>query len=103
MLAPGLGHLYVHKVIAGLFLFGFTIIVSYFARLPEAIIYTLTGRFDEAVRIVNMQWALYLPSIYSFVFYDAYVSAVEYNKLFEKELSNYLRRRCQPKPFRWPI
>ncbi|BBW96136.1 MULTISPECIES: hypothetical protein [Geobacillus] len=103
VLAPGLGHLYVHKVIAGLFLFGFTIIVSYFARLPEAIIYTLTGRFDEAVRIVNMQWALYLPSIYSFVFYDAYVSAVEYNKLFEKELSNYLRRRCQPKPFRWPI
>ncbi|KPD00718.1 hypothetical protein LR69_01096 [Geobacillus sp. BCO2] len=42
VLAPGLGHLYVHKVITGLFIFTFTILVSYFAHLPEAITYTLT-------------------------------------------------------------
>ncbi|OKO88223.1 hypothetical protein BRO54_3721 [Geobacillus proteiniphilus] len=103
VLAPGLGHLYVHKVITGLFIFTFTILVSYFAHLPEAITYTLTGRFDCATKIIDMQWALYLPSIYSFIFYDAYVSAVEYNKLFEKELAHYLRRRFQPKRFAWPI
>ncbi|GAA3322419.1 hypothetical protein GCM10020331_042240 [Ectobacillus funiculus] len=56
----------------------------------------MVGEFAQAKQIINMQWAMYLPSIYVFIVYDSYVSAVEYNKLFEKkELSNYLRRNYQ--------
>ncbi|REE88979.1 hypothetical protein A8990_10775 [Paenibacillus taihuensis] len=91
MLVPGLGHMYVHKVISGVFIFGYTIAIMYYSHLPQSIHFTLVGDFVQAKQIINMQWCLYLPSIYTFIFYDAYVSAVEQNKLFEKEQSQFLR------------
>lgn len=100
---PGLGHLYVHKVIVGVFMFGFTVFIMYFSHLPQAITYTLLGNFEKALKVINMQWTLYLPSIYVYIFYDSYVSAIEYNKLFEKELSQYLRNNYQPSYFEFPI
>lgn len=103
VLAPGLGHLYVHKVITGFFTFGFTIAIMYFAHLPQVINLTMTGDFISALNVINMQWTLYLPSIYAFIFYDAYVSAIEYNKLFEKELSKYLRKKYQSPKFDLPV
>lgn len=103
MLVPGLGHLYVHKVISGFFVFTYTIAVIYFSHLPQGIHYTMTGDFIRAKQIVDMQWLLYLPSIYCSIFYDAYVSAVEQNKLFEKEQSHFLRHRYQPCDFEMPI
>lgn len=102
-LFPGLGHLYVHKIIAGFFLFGYTTMMLYFGHIPQAIQFTMLGEFAQAKQIINMQWAMYLPSIYMFIMYDSYVSAVEYNKLFEKELSNYLRRNYQSPNFKQPI
>lgn len=103
ILVPGVGHLYVHKVLVGFFLFTFTLVMCYFAHLPQAIQFTMIGEFKQAVEIINMQWALYLPSIYSFIFYDAYVSAVEYNKLFEKQLASYLRTHYQNPNFPLPF
>ncbi len=50
-----------------------------------------------------MQWTLYLSSIYSLIFYDAYVSCVENNKLFDKEQSKYLRQNYQNPNFEMPI
>lgn len=70
--------------------------------MPLAIHYTLAGDFDQAKNIVDMQWLLYLPSIYTFVFYDAYVTAVEQNKLFEKEQSKFLRQNYQHESFDIP-
>ncbi|WP_308634420.1 hypothetical protein [Paenibacillus silvisoli] len=100
VLVPGLGHLYVHKVISGLFIFGYTIAIIYFSHLPHAIHFTFVGDFAQAKQIVDMQWFLYLPSIYTFIFYDAYVSAVEQNKLFEKEQSQFLRLNYRKKGLR---
>ena len=102
-LMPGLGHLYIHKILTGFFVFGYTITVLYFGHIPQAIQFTMVGEFAQAKQIINMQWAMYLPSIYVFIVYDSYVSAVEYNKLFEKELSNYLRRNYQNPNFKPPI
>jgi hypothetical protein len=103
VLVPGLGHLYIHKVITGFFIFGYTVIVMYFGHIPQAIHFTLLGEFSQAKAILNMQWMLYLPSIHLFIVYDAYVSAVEYNKLFEKELSRYLRHNYQNIRFKLPL
>lgn len=102
-LFPGLGHLYIHKILAGFFIFGYTTIMLYFGHIPQAIQFTMLGQFTQAKQIINMQWTLYLPSIYMFILYDAYVSTIEYNKLFEKELSNYLRRNYQNPNFEPPI
>lgn len=102
VLAPGLGHLYVHKVIIGFFLFASTIGLMYVSHLPEAILFTLTGEFERAKQIADTQWTLYLPSMYAFIFYDAYITAVESNKLFEKEQSRHLRLAYQSAKFRMP-
>ncbi|MCZ8521458.1 MULTISPECIES: hypothetical protein [Paenibacillus] len=102
LLAPGLGHLYLHKVLPGFFLFGWTIAIMYFSHIPMAMLHTAAGEFQRAKEVLNMQWTLYLPSIYCFVFYDSYVSAVEYNKLFEKEMSRHLRTNYQDTRFPMP-
>lgn len=103
MVVPGIGHLYIHKVLSGFFIFAFTIFIVYFSHYPESITYTMQGNFDKAIKVLNIQWALYLPSIYVYIFYDAYCSAIEFNKLFEKELSHYLRKNYQPLNFPFPI
>ncbi len=101
-LVPGLGHMYVHKVITGLFIFGYTVAIMYFSNLPMGILYTMVGHFEEAKKIVDMQWLLYLPSIYTFILYDGYTSAIELNKLFQKEQSQLLRRKYQHPQFEMP-
>jgi hypothetical protein len=103
LLAPGLGHIYVHKIISGFFLFVATISLMSFSHIPQAIHFTFTGNFELAKRILDMQWTLYLPSIYMSSVYDAYTSAVEYNKLCEKEQSKYLRSKYQSVDFRMPL
>jgi hypothetical protein len=100
---PGLGHLYVHKMVTGLFLFFYTVTVFYYSNSPLAILYTLTGQFDAARMVIDMQWFMYIPSIYCFVLYDAYVSAVELNFLFEQEQSEYLQASHQPSDFPMPV
>ncbi|MFD1738197.1 hypothetical protein ACFSCX_16845 [Bacillus salitolerans] len=102
-LIPGLGHLYIHKVLTGFFIFGYTIAILYFGEIPLGIKYTLVGHFEKAKEITDIQWVLYLPSIYLFIIYDAYSSAVEYNKLFEKEMSKFLRQRYQDPLFEFPV
>lgn len=103
VLVPGLGHLYVHKVISGLFIFAYTIALLYFGNIPLCIHYSMIGDFVRAKEVVDMQWLLYLPSVYCFIFYDAYVSAVEQNKLFEKEQSLFLRDKYQSPHFELPL
>ncbi|XEC95910.1 hypothetical protein AB6A23_04910 [Paenibacillus tarimensis] len=101
-IVPGLGQLYVHKLILGFFIFLYTLAICYFSKLPLAIQYSMTGDFALAKEVVDMQWLLYLPSIYIFILYDAYVSAVEQNKLFEKEQSKFLRQNYQNPGFIMP-
>ncbi|GMA61226.1 hypothetical protein NZD89_16235 [Alicyclobacillus fastidiosus] len=102
-LTPGLGTLYLHKIIQGLFFIGWTISVVYMAHCLPAIHYTMIGQFKHARQIMDMQWFLYLPAIYVFNIYDSYVSAVEYNKLFEKEQSKWLRDNYQMPSFKMPL
>jgi TM2 domain-containing membrane protein YozV len=103
LISPGLGHLYLHKVINGFFFFGYTIAIMYFSHIPLAIHCTFVGDFAQAKTVLDMQWTLYIPSIYAFIFYDAYVSCVEFNKLFEEEQSKYLRQKYQNPNFEMPI
>jgi hypothetical protein len=102
-LVPGLGHLYLHKIISGFFVFGYTVAIMYFGHVPMGIKYTMVGEFEKAKDAMNIQWLLYLPSIYLFIIYDAYSTAVENNKLCEKEMSKYLRQNYQAPDFKFPV
>ncbi|GMA61225.1 hypothetical protein NZD89_16230 [Alicyclobacillus fastidiosus] len=102
LLAPGLGHLYVNKIIPGIFFVTWTIVVMYFSHALPAVQETMIGNFDYAKRMVDMQWLMYLPSIYGFVIHDAYVAAVEINKLVDKEQSKFLRDNYQRFDFKMP-
>lgn len=102
-LFPGLGHLYLHHVISGFFIFLYTVGICYFGHILHAIHLSMLGNFAQAKEVLDMQWTLYFPSIYLFVVYDSYVSAVEHNKLFGKEMSLYLRNKYQNKNFKPPI
>ncbi|WP_163536255.1 hypothetical protein [Gracilibacillus sp. YIM 98692] len=103
VLSPGLGHLYVHKVMTGLFFIAWTILVIYISKTLPAVHYTFTGNFGLATSIVNMQWLMYLPSIYGFVIHDSYITSVEYNKLTKKAQSRYLRANYQRLDFQKPM
>lgn len=102
-LLPGLGNLYLHKIIPGMFFVAWTITVAYFSHAMQVIHLTMVGDFTHAKSIVDIQWLLYVPAIYGFQIYDAYVSAVEYNKLFDKAQSKWLRDNYQQKGFKMPI
>lgn len=103
VLFPGLGHLYLHNVISGFFIFVYTVSICYFGNILKSIHLTLLGNFEQAKNDLNMQWTIYLPSIFFFIIYDAYISTVENNKLFEKEMSKYLRQKYQDKNFEFPL
>ena len=102
-LFPGLGHLYLHNVISGFFIFLYTVGIFYFGHISQSIHLSLLGNFVQAKKVLDMQWTLYFPSIYFFIIYDSYVSAVEHNKLFEKEMSHFLREKYQNRNFNTPI
>jgi hypothetical protein len=102
-LFPGLGHLYLHNVISGFFIFIYTVGICYFGHILHSIHLSVLGDFAKAKEVLDMQWTLYFPSIYLFVIYDAYVSAVENNKLFEKEMSKFLRQNYQSIHFKTPL
>lgn len=102
-LMPGLGYLYLHKVIAGFFMVAWSILVLYMSHFLQAVHFTMIGEFLQAKAILDMQWMLFLPSAYIFVIYDCYTSAVENNKLFEKEQSKFLRDNYPIAGFKMPI
>jgi len=103
ILSPGLGHLYLHKVITGLFLIAWTILVMYMSHALPAVHYLLIGEISQSKSVVDMQWLMYLPSIYGFVIYDTYQTANEYNILFEKAQSQFLRNHYQSPSFKMPM
>ncbi|WP_245867558.1 hypothetical protein SPSIL_018320 [Sporomusa silvacetica DSM 10669] len=95
MLSPGVGHLYTHQLPTGFIVIILWIVITYYSHLLQVIQYTLHFDFNQAVAVSDPEWLLFMPSIYCFAFYDAYVNTVEYNKLFDGEQANFLKRTYQ--------
>lgn len=90
---PGLGQLYSSSTVVGAFVLAWWIFVSYQAHFVRAVLYSFLGHFDKATAILDWQWALFLPSIYTFSIYQAYASVTESNTLFDIEQVRFLRVR----------
>jgi hypothetical protein len=99
LLSPGTGQLYLHRILVGLFLIIFWTTVVYCSRLLPALQYSLFGEFEKSRDVINWEWFLNIPSIYIFAAYDSYTNTVENNKLFDWELSKFLKVNYQNRDF----
>ncbi len=92
---PGLGQLYIHRVITAIFIMAFMIIFVYFSNVLIAVHYLFLGEIKQATEVLNPQWFLFIPSHIGFAVYDAYINTVENNKLFESEQRKFLQKNYQ--------
>lgn len=95
MFIPGLGHLYLNRIPTAFYLVVWTVTVIYFSNLTPAVLHTFIGDFEKATTLLDPQWLLFLPSIYVFAMYDAYVHCKEYNKLYKSNQALYLKQNYQ--------
>lgn len=92
---PGLGQLYIHRVVTAIFVMFFMILFVYFSNVLIAVHYLFLGEINQATVVLDPQWFLFIPSHIGFGVYDAYVNTVENNKLFESEQRNFLQKNYQ--------
>ncbi len=97
---PGLGQLYIHRIIIAGFILIWMIVIAYFSHFAEAMNYMFMGEIQKATNVLDKKWLLFLPSIYGFAMYDAYVNTVENNKLYIREQRDYFRDNYQHPSFR---
>lgn len=97
---PGLGQLYIHRVLTAIFVMFWLVVFYYFSHVQEAIVLLFLGKVKEATTVIKPNWLLFIPSHYGFAIYDSYINAVENNKLFENELRKYLSMNYQAKSFK---
>ncbi len=103
IIAPGLGHIFTHRIPTGFFLVIWWMVIAYHSLLFQGVQYSALGLFEQAKTIVNPEWLMFLPSIYGYAIYDAYVNTVEFNRLFEKEQSSFLKKKYQSPIFKMPL
>lgn len=102
LLTPGMGQLYIHRIVTASFILIWWILVCYMSKVLPAIHYSLLGDVAQAKAILNIQWFMNIPSVYIFSMYDAYTNTVENNKLYEWEQSKFCKRQYQYEGFRMP-
>jgi len=103
LLIPGSGQLYTNRIISATFLVICWIVVCYYSKFLPSFHYTLLGDFAQAKSVLNMQWFLNIPSIYIFSMYDAYISSVEVNRLFDSEQAKFLKKDYEDSSFVMPF
>ncbi|MDR6121338.1 TM2 domain-containing membrane protein YozV [Bacillus sp. SLBN-46] len=100
LFTPGLGQLYIHRILTAFFIIFWLVVFFYFSHIQEAISLLFLGKIKEATAVIKPEWLLFIPSHYGFAIYDSYMNTVENNKLFEKELRSYLKEHYQNENFR---
>ena len=96
---PGLGQLYIHRILTALFLIIWLVAFFYYSHVLEAVSLLFLGEVQKATSVLKPKWLLMLPSLYGFAAYDAYMNTVENNKLYEKEQRKYLQENYQAADF----
>lgn len=99
ILMPGLGEMYTRRIPSAMLVLVWWIFISCYSHGLAAIVYTFTGNFERAVSVLDPEWALFLPSVYGFTFYNSYVSVAEQSKLFDKMQGNFLKSMYQSQSF----
>ena len=113
---PGFGHIILGIYIKGFFLVIWEIFVNLQAHINEAILYSFTGRFEQAVMVFNPRWGYLYTIIYIYAIWDSCRLTIDLNKhslLADRNKSpvqpfkissmgiNYLDKRIPWLPFAW--
>ncbi|WP_430787605.1 hypothetical protein VBD025_16900 [Virgibacillus flavescens] len=98
---PGLGQLYIHRIMTAFFVIIWAVVFFYYSRVFEGITYLLQGNIQQSTEVLKDQvkWLLFIPSVYGFAIYDSYMNTVENNKLFEKVQRRFLLDNYQQPNF----
>ncbi|WJH33625.1 hypothetical protein N6H14_26970 [Paenibacillus sp. CC-CFT747] len=99
LFVPGLGQLYIHRIVGAFFIIIWTVVFFYYSRGLEAITLLFLGDIKQSTSLINPEWLLFLPSLYGFAVYDSYINTVENNKLFIKDQRAYLVKNYQSSSF----
>lgn len=97
---PGLGQLYIHRIVTAAFTLTWTIVFLYFSKGLVAVHLLFMGQIAASTQAVDMEWLLFLPSMWGFALYDSYVNTVENNKLFKAEQQSFLIKHYQNPSFK---
>ncbi|MDP4083675.1 MAG: hypothetical protein Q8934_03570 [Bacillota bacterium] len=97
---PGLGQLYLHRILTSFFIIITLVAFFYYSHLQEAISLLFLGKIKEATSVLKPEWFLFIPSHYGFAMYDSYINTVENNKLFEKDTRKFLKENYQASGFK---
>ncbi|MDQ0193106.1 hypothetical protein [Paenibacillus wynnii] len=100
LFTPGLGQLYIHRILTALFSLVWTILFLYFSKSLIAVHYLFLGDISHSTAVLDKEWLLYIPSMWGFAVYDSYINTVENNRLFEAEQKNYLINHFQNPNFK---
>lgn len=100
-LVPGLGQLYIHRIVTAFFFITWSVLFFYFSNFLESLTLIILGDFSQANTVLKEEFLLMLPSIYGFSIYDAYINTIENNKLFEKEQRKFLIDNYQSSDFKF--
>ncbi len=103
LFTPGLGQLYIHRVLTAVFTMAFMIVFVYFSNVLSAVHFLFLGEIKQATMVIDPQWFMFIPSHISFAVYDSYVNTVENNKLFESEQRKFLKEQFQQYHVKIPI
>lgn len=95
LFTPGLGQLYIHRVLTASFTMIFMIVFVYFSNILVAVHLLFLGEINQATQAINPQWFMFIPSHIGFAVYDSYVNTVENNKLYESEQRKFLQENYQ--------
>ncbi|OIJ19197.1 hypothetical protein BKP45_13620 [Anaerobacillus alkalidiazotrophicus] len=95
LFTPGLGQLYIHRVLTAIFTMAFMVVFVYLSNILIAVNFLFMGDVQQATEVIDPQWFLFIPSHIGFSAYDSYVNTVENNKLFESEQRKFLKTYYQ--------
>lgn len=99
-LMPGLGQLYIHRIMTATFALIWSIVFSYVSHLPEALQLLMVGDIDKSKLVINREWLLFTPSMWGFAVYDSYINTTENNKLYDNEQMAFLLKNYHSSSFR---
>ncbi|MEN8702166.1 hypothetical protein [Bacillus infantis] len=100
LFVPGLGQLYIHRIVSAFFAIIWTVVFFYYSHGLEALSYLFMGDIKKSTSVISPEWLLFFPSLYGFAFFDSYINTVENNKLYDKEQRAFFREKYQSSSFK---
>jgi TM2 domain-containing membrane protein YozV len=77
---PGFGHLMLSKYLTAFILIFWEVVTNSLTHLNEAIYLSMTGKFEEAIAVLDQHWIILYVCIYVFSIWDSYRLTIEMNK-----------------------